>query len=61
MERRERCPNFLASSIGGGNHGGFGSYGLRSGDNEAGITPDEQWDITARAVSELIAEGRAKE
>ena len=46
--------------IEGGNHCGFGSYGFQSGDNEADITPAEQWDITARAVSELIAEGAKK-
>ena len=40
--------------IDGGNHSGFGSYGCQSGDGEADITPPEQWDITARAVGELI-------
>jgi len=42
--------------IRGGNHGGFGSYGLQSGDHEAEITNEEQISIAAEAVVKLIQE-----
>ena len=41
-------------SIDGGNHAQFGSYGFQSGDNEARISPREQWTQTAEAIAEWI-------
>lgn len=42
--------------IEGGNHSQFGSYGLQSGDNQAAITPEEQWTQTAEAIVEFFME-----
>lgn len=39
-----------AIEIPGGNHAQFGSYGNQAGDNNADITREEQWNITANAV-----------
>jgi hypothetical protein len=36
-------------AIEGGNHSQFGSYGLQAGDNEAAISPEEQWTQAAAA------------
>lgn len=41
--------NFIA--IQGGNHAQFGSYGPQAGDNEASISPEEQWAQTAAATA----------
>lgn len=41
-------------SIEGGNHAQFGSYGFQSGDNEASISPEEQWTQTVNATVEFI-------
>lgn len=38
----------------GGNHAQFGDYGDQGGDNEAAITPDEQWRATAEAILSLM-------
>ena len=46
--------NTAGFQISGGNHAGFGCYGRQAGDGEAEITPEEQWDITAKAVREFI-------
>ena len=39
--------------IEGGNHSGFGDYGLQQGDNEAAVSPEVQWDATVNAVLEM--------
>ena len=36
--------------IAGGNHAGFGSYGVQSGDGEASITQEEQWEQTVEEI-----------
>ena len=36
--------------IEGGNHAGFGWYGEQDGDREAGVTPPEQWKMTAEKM-----------
>jgi pimeloyl-ACP methyl ester carboxylesterase len=41
--------------IEGGNHAGFGDYGDQKGDGTASITPAEQQEITAEAISKFIA------
>ena len=46
--------------IEGGNHSGFGDYGLQQGDNEAAVSPEVQWDNTVNAVLEMQAEIKAK-
>lgn len=53
-------PNLPADAdetvINGGNHAGFGSYGVQSGDGTADITAAEQMEITASAVAGFISE-----
>jgi pimeloyl-ACP methyl ester carboxylesterase len=41
-------------AIEGGNHAQFGSYGLQAGDNEAAISPEEQWAQVAQATVEFL-------
>lgn len=41
--------------IKGGNHSGFGCYGLQRGDSEAAISADEQQDVTAKLLYSLTA------
>lgn len=43
-------------AIEGGNHAQFGSYGPQDGDNEATISPEEQWSQTAAATAEFFAD-----
>ncbi len=40
--------------INGGNHAQFGSYGPQAGDNEATITPEDQWNQIATATVEFL-------
>jgi pimeloyl-ACP methyl ester carboxylesterase len=40
--------------IEGGNHGQFGSYGPQAGDNEATISPEEQWVQISFATVEFL-------
>lgn len=40
--------------IEGGNHAQFGLYGKQKGDGEAAITSEDQWNITAEAVTSFI-------
>ena len=42
--------------IEGGNHAQFGSYGPQAGDNEATISPEEQWAQAADATTGFFAE-----
>jgi len=42
---------FTELVIQGGNHAGFGCYGVQKGDGEASITPDEQQTQTAKAIA----------
>lgn len=47
-------PNADEQVIEGGNHAGFGNYGPQKGDGEASITPEQQWDITAKAITDWM-------
>jgi pimeloyl-ACP methyl ester carboxylesterase len=40
--------------IDGGNHAQFGSYGFQAGDNEATISPEEQWTQISTATVEFL-------
>ncbi len=55
----KKCTDTLPASsvcvIEGGNHAGFGDYGSQSGDGEASISPDEQQERAAAAISDAIA------
>lgn len=42
--------------IDGGNHAQFGSYGFQPGDNEATISPEEQWAQVANATVRFLEE-----
>ncbi len=46
--------NTVEFVIDGGNHSGFGMYGFQEGDGEATITNDEQINITAEKIAEVI-------
>lgn len=43
-------------AINGGNHAQFGSYGIQAGDNEAAISPDDQWNQVSDATVGFFAE-----
>lgn len=55
---RERRSNLPARTtyveIEGGNHAGFGAYGVQDGDGQATLCPEEQWEITAEALMDLV-------
>lgn len=57
-EKYDSClvnvPNSTEQVIEGGNHAGFGNYGAQKGDGEASVTPKEQWDITAKAITDWM-------
>lgn len=54
-ESRALLPdNTTFVAIDGGNHAQFGSYGFQDGDNEGGISPEEQWMQTVTAIVEFI-------
>jgi hypothetical protein len=42
--------------IEGGNHAGFGDYGVQDGDGEASLSGEEQRKITVEAVMEILQE-----
>lgn len=46
--------NLTEIVIKGGNHAQFGNYGDQSGDGEAQISKEDQWDETARQIEEFI-------
>lgn len=48
------CENASGVEIPGGNHAWFGSYGSQTGDNQAEISHEEQWSITADAVRRFV-------
>lgn len=48
--------NTYGFEIPGGNHAGFGCYGSQSGDNEAEISQEEQWDITEKEIRSFVNE-----
>ena len=58
----KKCTDTLPAGsvcvIEGGNHAGFGDYGVQSGDGEATISPDEQQERAAEAISAAIAAAR---
>ena len=43
-------------SIAGGNHSQFGDYGFQEGDNEAGISAEEQWSQTVDSIRQMITQ-----
>ena len=47
---------YVEYTIQGGNHGNFGNYGHQSGDGEATITNEEQWQITAGLIKDFVNE-----
>lgn len=51
---KELADNFTEIIIDGGNHAGFGNYGHQSGDGQADISNEEQWQITVKNVIEWI-------
>ncbi len=46
--------NTVEFVIDGGNHSGFGMYGFQDGDGKSLITNDEQIEITAEKIAEVI-------
>lgn len=52
---RYRLPaNSSETVITGGNHAGFGDYGIQNGDGTANITQEYQWDETASTIVEFM-------
>ena len=49
-ENRPNLPDLQEIVIEGGNHAGFGSYGEQTGDGEATIIPEAQWEETVKAI-----------
>lgn len=59
MEKYNSCKanlpaDFEEHVIEGGNHAQFGSYGEQNGDNEATITPEEQWNQTGKFFGDFV-------
>lgn len=54
LEKGLAMDNVTGSSIEGGNHAGFGCYGVQSGDGEAFISPEEQRKAAENKVLEFI-------
>lgn len=55
-DARERLPaNTVWAAIEGGNHSGFGDYGLQPGDAPATLNPAAQWAQVADATAALLA------
>lgn len=46
----------VLEEIPGGNHAGFGSYGPQKGDGPAGISGEEQQEITAQRTADMFPE-----
>ena len=46
----------VVAQLPGGNHARFGSYGAQRGDGTATITPEAQWDMTAKYIRNLFRE-----
>lgn len=46
--------NYTEKVIQGGNHAQFGSYGNQSGDNDASISAENQWNETVEAIESFI-------
>jgi pimeloyl-ACP methyl ester carboxylesterase len=46
--------------INGGNHAQFGDYGPQGGDNDATISPEQQWIETAEHIDALLKEATAR-
>ena len=47
-------PDTMYVTIPGGNHALFGNYGKQKGDGTALITPEEQWEFTAKELAGFI-------
>lgn len=59
MDKFDEVKSFLPADtqyvvIEGGNHAQFGSYGFQPGDNEASISPEEQWMQISTATVEFL-------
>jgi predicted esterase len=59
MEKFDETKSLLPTQtqyvvIEGGNHAQFGSYGFQPGDNEATISPEEQWTQISTATVEFL-------
>lgn len=59
MEKFDETKSLLPTQtqyvlIDGGNHAQFGSYGFQPGDNEATISPEEQWTQISTATVEFL-------
>lgn len=52
--------NFTEIVLQGGNHAGFGCYGLQQGDGKADITAEQQQTDTAQAVAEFCLTAKDK-
>ncbi|MCF8009123.1 MAG: alpha/beta hydrolase [Halanaerobiales bacterium] len=46
--------NTVYKQIEGGNHAGFGNYGVQSGDGKIKIKKEEQWDYTVNLIIDFI-------
>ncbi|MCD8078030.1 MAG: alpha/beta hydrolase [Lachnospiraceae bacterium] len=47
---RQYAEDYTEICIDGGNHAGFGCYGVQSGDGVASITQEEQWTQTVETI-----------
>ncbi|MCD7770170.1 MAG: alpha/beta hydrolase [Oscillospiraceae bacterium] len=47
---RQYAEDYTEICIDGGNHAGFGCYGVQSGDGTASITQEEQWEETVKTI-----------
>jgi hypothetical protein len=55
MESKKRLPEQTRFEvISGGNHAGFGDYGPQSGDGEAAISKQQQWQRTAELFTQWL-------
>jgi len=53
--------NFTEIVLQGGNHAGFGYYGLQKGDGKADITTEQQQMETAKAIAEFCLTAKGDE
>ena len=57
-EYRRSLPNETTTEqiLVGGNHAGFGDYGMQDGDGEAAISRETQQELTVKAFAEILEE-----
>lgn len=53
-ENKVNLENYEEFVIDGANHCGFGYYGMQKGDHEAHISQEEQWDISAEKIVDMV-------